>query len=1042
MVDRIILFALRQRLLVILMVTALVVGGIIATLRLSIDALPDITSNQVQVFTVSPALAPQEIERLVTYPIEIAMQNLPSVEEVRSTSKFGLSAVTVVFEDGVDSYFARQLVAQKLQEAKAELPPGIPDPELGPMTTGLGDIYQYEIKGDGYSPMDLRTIQDWIVKRQLAGTPGLAEVNTFGGELKQYQVLIDPQKLLKYDLSLRDVIEAVANNNANAAGGYIEHKQEQYLIVGIGIAKTREEIGDIIVRSEGGTPIYVRNVAEVGIGAAIRQGAVTRDGESEVVSGITMMLKGANAREVIGRVKEKMAAIERTLPPGVAIVPFYDRTELVGRTITTVTTNLLEGAILVVMILFLLLMNLRGGFIVASVIPLSMLFAIIVMNIAGDSGNLMSLGAIDFGMIVDGAVVLVENAIRRLHERQHGTAALLQETVDQTLLGSFLEVGRPILFAVSIITLVYLPILTLQGIEGKMFRPMAYTVIFALIGALILTLTYVPVMSTLLLRKRISEKESPIMKFLRPAYHTTLRIALRRKALVIGGAVAMVAGALGLFTQLGGEFIPTLDEGDILIELRRLPSISLNASIHTAQLLERELKTIPEVVNVVSKTGRPEIANDPMSVHQTDVYINMKPREEWRTARSKEEMIVQMTQAMNRIPGIWGGFSQPIEMRFNELIAGVRSDVGIKVFGDDLVTLARIGDQVVSVLQRIPGSADVRAQQVEGLPQLQIVIDRQKVARYGINVSDVNLLIQTAMVGTEVGKIYEGERQFDLVVRFTRKSGENIDAIRSLLVPTPNKTMVRLGDIADFVMTEGPAEITHERGRRLLVVDCNVRDRDIEGFVREVQTEIARHVKLPPGYALAYGGEFENLERARDRLLIVVPIALLLISLLLYMSVSSLRQALIILSAIPLAVVGGVVALWLRGMPFSISAGVGFIALFGVAVLNGLVMLSYYNILMKEGMSLQEAVVRGSEVRLRPVLTTALVASLGFIPMAISTTAGAEVQRPLATVVIGGLITSTFLTLVVLPVVFDWVEGRKGAQHAGGMAFFTMDRSS
>ncbi|MBI5463914.1 MAG: efflux RND transporter permease subunit, partial [Ignavibacteriales bacterium] len=560
MVNRIILFAVRQRLFVILIVIALIIGGVIATFRLSIDALPDITSNQVQIFTVSPALAPQEIERLVTYPIEIAMQNLPRVEEVRSMSKFGLSAVTVVFEDGVDTYFARQLVAQKLQEAKAELPPGIPDPELGPMTTGLGDIYQYEIMGEGYSPMELRTIQDWIVKRQLAGTPGLAEVNTFGGELKQYQVLIDPQKLLKYDLSLRDVIEAVANNNANAGGGYIEHKQEQYLVVGVGIAKTREDIGNIIVKAERGTPIYVRDIAEIGIGAAIRQGAVTRDGKSEVVSGITMMLKDANAREVITRVKEKIAHIQETLPKGVNIIPFYDRSELVNRAIKTVYTNLTEGALLVTIILFLLLMNLRGGFIVASVIPLSMLFAIVMMKLTGVSGNLMSLGAIDFGIIVDGAIFLVENAIRKLHERQYGIGITLNETVEQTLVEAFLEVGRPVLFAVLIIILVYLPILTLQGIEGKMFRPMAYTVVLTLIGALLLTLIYVPVVSTLVLKKKISERESPVLKLLKPLYHKTLLVVLRRKWLVVSGATLMVVGAFLLFARLGGEFIPTLDE--------------------------------------------------------------------------------------------------------------------------------------------------------------------------------------------------------------------------------------------------------------------------------------------------------------------------------------------------------------------------------------------------------------------------------------------------------------------------------------------------
>ena len=1024
MVEKIILFATRQRLFVLLGVLVLIVAGIIAVKQLPIDAVPDITSNQVQIFTVQPTLAPQEIERLVTYPLEVAMQNLPYVEQVRSLSKFGLSAVTVVFDDDVDIYFARQLVAQKVQEAKADLPPGIPEPTLGPVTTGLGDIYQYELLGEGYTPMELRTIQDWIVKRQLAGTPGLAEVNTFGGELKQYQVLIDPQKLLKYDLSLRDVIEAVANNNANAAGAYIEHKQEQYVVVGVGIAKSMQDIGNIIIKAENGVPIFVRDLADIEIGAAVRQGAVTINGKHEIVSGIAMMLQGGNAREVVQRVKVKMAEIQKTLPPGVRIEPFYDRTELVARTIKTAVTNLSEGALLVVLILFLLLMNLRGGFIVASTIPLSMLFAIIMMKWNGMSGNLMSLGAIDFGMIVDGAVVLIENAIRKLHERQHGAGGM--ETVEQTLLGSFLEVGRPILFGVAIIIIVFLPILSLEGIEGKMFRPMAYAVVYALTGALLLTLTYVPVISLYAFgKKRIAEKESPIIRVLKPAYHRTLLFALRRKWIVLGGAAAMFLCALPLFARLGGVFIPTLDEGDILIELRRLPSISLTESIHTAQMLEAELKSIPEVINVVSKTGRPEIANDPMSIHQSDVYITMKPREEWTTAANKEEMVEKMTAVMNRIPGIGGGFSQPIEMRFNEMIAGVRSNVGVKIFGEDLETLARCGDEIAGILRGIRGSADVRVQQVEGLPQLQIVVDRNKIARYGINVDDVNVLIQTALAHTEVGRMYEGEKQFDLVVKFQKESRNDVESIENLLVPAPNNVRVRLGDVAEFMMISGPAEISHEAGRRLLIVESNVRDRDIESFVNEVKAAIAQKVNLPAGYTITYGGEFENLERARSRLAFVVPIALALILILLFASVNSVRQALIIFSAIPLSIVGGVVALWLRDMPFSISAGVGFIALFGVAVLNGLVMLSYYNTLIKEGLSVRDAVIKGSEIRLRPVLTTALVASLGFIPMAISTSAGAEVQRPLATVVIGGLITSTLLKLVVLPVIFDWIEQRK-----------------
>ncbi len=1028
MINKIISFAMRQRLFIILGVIALIIGGITAALKLPIDAVPDITTNQVQIFTVAPALAPQEIERLVSYPIEIAMQNLPDIEEVRSVSKFGLSVVTVIFKDNVETYFGRQIVFEKLQEAKGDLPPGLSEPELGPVTTGLGEIYQYEVLGEGYSPMDLRTIQDWIIKRQLAGTPGLAEVNTFGGELKQYQLLIDPQKLLKFNISIRDVIEAVSNNNANAPGAYIEHKQEQYVVVGEGIAKSMSDIESIIIKSTDGSPVFVRNVAEVKEGAAIRQGAVTLNGKAEIVSGITMMLKGENARIVTERVKERVVEIEKTLPPGVRIVPYYERTELVERTIKTVIKNLSEGGLFVIIILLLLLMNLRGGFIVASVIPLSMLFALIMMKLNGISGNLMSLGAIDFGIIVDGAVVLIENSLRKLHERQHsisqGDSAV--ESVKQTLLDSFYEVGRPIVFGVAIIIIVYLPILSLEGIEGKMFKPMAYTVVFALLGALFLTLTYVPVVSTFLFKKgKVSEKESPVIKFLKPIYSKTLFFALNRKGLVVGAAVVLFVSSVILFTRLGGEFIPALDEGDILIELRRLPSISLTESIHTAQMLEAELKSISEVINVVSKTGRPEIATDPMSIYQSDVYIKMIPREEWKTAKTKEEMIEKMTEVMARIPGIGGGFSQPIEMRFNELIAGIRSDVGVKIFGEDLDTLARIGNDVAELMKQIDGAKDTRMQQVEGLPQLRIVIDREKIARNGINVSDANILIETALAGTNVGKIYEGEKQFDLVVKLNKQSSNNVEDIKNLLVPVSSGSMIRLGDIADFLMIEGPAEISHSAGRRMLVTECNVRERDIESFVKELQGKINEKIKMPVGYQIRYGGEFENLQRASDRLAIVVPIALGLIFLLLFASVNSIKQAFIIFTGILFAIVGGVVALWLRDMPFSISAGVGFIALFGVAVLNGVVMLTYYNKLVAEGMSIREAVIKGSEIRLRPVITTALVASLGFIPMAISTSAGAEVQRPLATVVIGGLITSTLLTLVVLPTVYDWFVKEK-----------------
>ena len=981
-----------------------------------------------QIITSSPTLAPLEVERYITFPIEVAMSGLPGVEEIRSISKFGLSVVTVVFHDNVDIYFARQLVFERLQTAKENIPPEFGTPKLGPISTGLGEIYQYivrpkdkSVKQDSTWLMETRTLQDWIVKRHLLTVPGVNEVNSWGGIEKQYQVLVDPQKLLSYNLTLRDVFNAIAENNANAGGAYIEHANEQYLIRGSGLVQNIEDIKNIIVKTNNnGTPIYVHNVADVKIDGAIRQGAVTMNDNGEVVAGIVMMLKGENSRVVVNRVKEKIEAIKRALPDTVTIEPFYDRTELVNKTIRTVTTNLIEGGILVILILILLLFNLRGGFIVASVIPLSMLFAVIMMVATGVSGNLMSLGAIDFGLIVDGAVVMVENAVRRLNEKRN------ELTTEETLLESALEVGRPIVFGVGIIIIVYLPIMTLTGMEGKMFRPMAYTVTYALIGALILSLTYVPAMNALIFRKgNVAEKESPIITFAKRIYVPLLRKILHKRVIVAGVAATLVVISLIIFPFLGSEFIPQLDEGSIAIQVLRLPSSSLTTAVNTSSLIEKEILKFPEVNYVVSKTGRAEIGTDPMGVEMSDILVMLKPEEEWKTGRTKEELVNAMSKELSKFPGMIFSFSQPIQLRVAELIAGVRSDIAIKIFGEDLDTLKEKAEEIAKVVSKIRGAADVKVEQVSGLPQLVIKPDRAKIARYGINVADVNQIIEIAIAGKSAGEVFEGEKRFDLVVRFKEDARNNIDAIKNILVPTPNGSNIPLSQIADVYIEEGPAQISREHGQRRIVVELNVRGRDIGSFVEEAEKIIYEKVKLPPGYYLEWGGTFEQLQRARERLAVVVPLSLFLIFLLLFISFGSIRNVLLVFTGIPFAIVGGIFSLLIRGMHFSISAGVGFIALFGVAVLNGIVMVSFINKLRQEGKPLEEAVIEGATIRLRPVLMTALVASLGFIPMAISTGAGAEVQRPLATVVIGGLITSTLLTLFVLPTLYMWFEKQK-----------------
>ncbi len=1058
MIQKLIDFALAQRFVVLILAAVLVGAGVVALKQLPIDAIPDVTNVQVQINTNAPTLAPVEVEQLITFPIEVAMSGLPDTVEVRSLSKFGLSQVTVVFKDHVDIYFARQLVFERLQQAKAQIPAGLGEPEMGPVSTGLGEIFQYVIErepavaaagqppdqpypsdqsdqsvrsgrdpaGPGAPEADLRelrTIQDWMVKRQLRTVPGVADVNSFGGFEKQYEVLVDPEKLVGYGLTVREVFEALEKNNANAGGGYIEHASQQYLIRGIGLIEKPEDIENIIIAAHDGNPVRVREVAEVVEGNAIRQGAVTKDGKGEVVTGIILMLQGANSRTVVEAAKEKVAAVQKTLPKGVRLVPFYDRAEMVDRTIHTVEKNLFEGGILVVFVLLLLLGNLRAALIVACAIPLSMLFAAVGMVKYGISGNLMSLGAIDFGLIVDGSVVMIENSVRHLSERREELKRdLTRGEVYQTVLRSAHEVARPVLFAVMIIIIVYLPIMTLEDTEGKMFRPMAYTVALALIGSLILSLTLIPALASLLLRGDTREKENFILAPLRRGYARVLDWTMAHRTATVGGAGLFFCLTAALFPLLGSEFIPRLDEGSLAISISRLPSVSLPESVQQGIAAERIIKSFPEVDAVVSKVGRAEIATDPMGVDISDLVITLRPRSEWRTVRTKEELVEKMSKALEKMPGMGFGFSQPIELRVNELISGVKSDVAIKLFGEDLDVLTAKADEIVDAVAKIPGARDTKAELITGLPQLQIKVDRDAIARHGINVADVQEIIETAIGGKSATQVIEGDKRFDLVVRFPERARNDVEAISNILVSAPTGERVPLSQLSTISMDLGPAQISREHGARRISIEANVRGRDIGSFVAEAQRAVAAKVKLDPGYYAEWGGTFENLQRARTRLMIVVPVSLFLIFVLLFTMFNSLRLSVLIFTGVPLAVTGGILALYFRGMPFSISAGVGFIALFGVAVLNGVVMVSYINDLRAQGKSVHDAVQEGALVRLRPVLMTALVASLGFVPMALATGTGSEVQKPLATVVIGGLITSTLLTLIVLPTLYSWFE--------------------
>ena len=1030
MIDKLIAFSIKQKIVIGFLVLLLIIFGINSAINLPIDAVPDITNNQIQIITASPTLSATEIERFITYPIEISLSNTPKIVELRSISKLGVSVVTAIFEDDVDIYFARNLIFQKLKEAEENIPEGLGTPEMAPISTGLGEIYQYvvrpEKKGDTtFSDMELRTIQDWIVKRQLLGTPGVAEVNSFGGYEKQFQILVNADALRSYNLTMREVFEAVNNNNANVGGSFIEHNSEQYAIRGIGIIESKEDINNIVIKSEHGVPVYLSQIAEVEEAGGIRYGAVTQDGKGEVVAGIVMMLKGANSREVANTVHKKIEEIKTTLPKGVTVDEFYNREDLVDRAIATVEKNLIEGAIIVIFVLVLLLGNLRAGFIVASVIPLSMLFALIMMKLFGVSGNLMSLGAIDFGLIVDGAVIIVESVIVAISHAIHKhKRALHKDEMQDTIFKSTTGIIKSAIFGILIIIVVYLPIFALGGIEGKMFKPMAFTVGFALVGALLLSLTYVPMMSDLILKRDMSEKETiadKIINFIKRLYLPSLKFALKRKVLVIATAVIALVFSIILFLRLGGEFIPKLDEGDIAYQIARVPGISLTESKRIGTICEQILiKKFPEVKTVVTKTGAAEIATDPMGVEFSDVIVMLKPKDEWTSADTKEELVEKMQKELSIVPGIGLSFTQPIELRFNELMSGAKGDIAVKIFGEDLSELSKVGNDAAKIISEVQGAEDVSVQQLEGLPQLQIKIRRDKIARYGINISDVNEIIETGLAGKTAGAVFEGDKKFDLVIKYKQTDRKDVQDIKNILVNSSNGSKIPMSELADINIEEGPAEITRDNGKRRIIAQCNVRGRDIESFVKELQLKIKENLKMPPGYSLEYGGQFKNLESAKERLYIAVPVSLFFIFALLFVTFNSVKQGLLVFSGIPFAIVGGIFALVLRDIPFSISAGVGFIALFGVAVLNGIVMIAYFNKLEKEGVKdVHERIILGTSARLRPILMTAMVASLGFIPMAISSGAGAEVQKPLATVVIGGLISSTLLTLIVLPLLYS-----------------------
>ncbi len=1059
MLNKIIHFSIKNKLIIAVMTLALIIWGLWSASRLPVDALPDITNNQVQVITVAPTLAAQEVEQFITYPIEKALSNIQGVVEMRSFSRFGLSVITVVFEESENIYFVRQLITERLKAAEQQIPKGVGTPELAPVTTGLGEIYQYVIhpkKGSEqkYSAMDLRTMQDWIVGRQLGGIKGVAEVTAFGGIAKQYEVAINPDRLKAMNVTIPEIFSALEKNNENTGGAYIDRKPNAYFIRGVGLVKTFADIENIVVKQQNGIPVLIRDVATVQFGSPPRYGAMTYNGEKEVVGGLVLMMKGANSAAVVGLVKERMETIKKSLPDDVTIEAFLDRTNLIDRAINTVKTNLIEGALIVIFVLVVFLGNFRAGLIVASAIPLSLLFAMALMNLFGVSANLMSLGAIDFGLIVDGAVIIVEATLHHLSKKQQALGnrqlatgneeqlpiageadlpiaplpianlplAFTQKQMDEEVYQSASAIRSSAAFGEIIILIVYIPILTLTGIEGKMFRPMAQTVGFAILGALLLSLTYIPMMCALFLPKKMSLKKNfsgRMMDFFQRIYRPLINRVIKIKYAVAGIAVALFIISLVIFKNLGGEFIPTLEEGDYAIEFVLPQGSSLSQTTETVMLAQRMLLTFPEVKMVVGKTGAAEVATDPMPPEASDLMVILKDKKEWKTTGDFYELADMMGEKLSAIPGVIAEPSQPIQMRFNEMMTGIRQDVAIKIFGENLDSLAKYADKVAGAIRNIKGITQPQVERIDGLPQITIEYDRARLAGYGLNIEDVNHVISTAFAGQVAGSVYENERKFDLVLRLDSMYRSSIEDVSNLYIPMKDGNQIPLSQVATVSFKTGPAQISREAGKRRVYISFNVSGRDVESVVKDAQKILSEKVKLPVGYYYTYGGAFENLKKASARLMIVVPVALLLIFFMLYLTFKSLKDALLIFTAIPMSAIGGVLALLIMGMPFSISAGVGFIALFGVAVLNGIVLIGTFNQLKKDGIAdVTQRVFEGTKIRLRPVLMTAAVAALGFLPMALSNGAGAEVQRPLATVVIGGLITATLLTLLVLPCLY------------------------
>ncbi|MFH6958593.1 CusA/CzcA family heavy metal efflux RND transporter [Flavobacterium aquidurense] len=1031
MLDKIIAFSIKNKIIIAMMTLALVIAGIYSAVKLPIDVIPDISNNQVQVITLAPSMGAQEVEQYITAPIELATGNIPNVTEKRSISRSGLSVVTLVFKDETDVYWARQQVGAQLKEVEGQITKDMGEPMLAPITTGLGEIYHYVIHTKPgyekkYSATDLRTIQDWIVKRQMAGVVGLAEVSGWGGYIKQYEIALDNDRLNAMNITISEIYEALEKNNANTGGSYIEQQSNAYFIRGLGQVKTLDDIEKIVIKNINGTPVLIRDVALVQFGKATRYGAVTRNGKGEVVAGVTLMLKGENFNQVSKNVKERMAQIQKTLPEGVIIEPFIDRSELVGRAIGTVEKNLIEGGLIVILILVLLLGNLRAGLVVASVIPLAMLFALCMMRLFGVSGNLMSLGAIDFGLIVDGAVIIVEAIVHRITlSRKHhqGLEKLTQEQMDSEVYGAASKIRNSAAFGEIIIMIVYLPILALAGIEGKMFIPMAQTVAFAILGAFILSLTYVPMMSALCLSKKTEHKRNisdKIMDFLQRVYSPVLELALRFKKSLIAIFALLFLVSIWIFNTIGGEFIPTLEEGDLTVEISMMQGASLSQTVETFTVAEGMLKKkFPEIRQIVTRIGSAEIPTDPMPIEKGDMMLQMKDKKEWTSADSREEIQEKIEEVLSVLPGVKVEVTQPMQMRFNELMTGIRQDVAIKIFGDDLDELAKQAKIVGTLIAPIEGVTEPTIEKVTGLPQIVVEYDRDKIAQYGLSISDVNMVLNTAFAGNVAGVVFEKEMRFDMVVRLKSNLRTDIHNIENLYVPLPSGSKIPLNQLADIKIVDAPAQVSRENGKRRVYVGFNVRGRDVESLVEEIQAKLDKNLKLPPGYYITYGGQFQNLKDANNRLAVSLPIALGLILILLYFTFGSLKQTMLIFTAIPLSAIGGIFALWIRDMPFSISAGVGFIALFGVAVLNGIVLIGEFNSLEKEGVSdIYERVRLGTKHRLRPVIMTASVAALGFLPMAFSTSAGAEVQKPLASVVIGGLISATLLTLVILPALY------------------------